>query len=716
MSDTDRNTATTDTAHGDLEKNHNNKEQEGQDDGTHSRNRGKRGKRNAQPRNNRFKGQCADLEYVTYDTTANLTNQDLYTTTTRKLGEYIARTYDRAGEFRLGMINLKLPTIDLPTSPGAKATTADIEIYKIDLREAKTRIRNREENSQRIFPLILGQCSRTIRDRMEAHQNWQQVNENSDVMGLLTLIRRSMHNKATTKQITHSYAEAEADLIRFRQTDKMSNSDYLEKFKGLISVYEHCGGEPGVTGARIKSFQDPTEPDTDKAEREARAKARNEYIAVSFLLKSDPKRYAQLVRDLQNDYTRGISGYPGTLTEAYDILVNYKRPPQRGHDFDIDIAFTTMEEQETRQQGRGRSGRGGGGRGRGRGPGTRYKGRKTEDSDATTTETEDKTTKDENAQYSSAVFTDKTNKCFLSGKRHTLPTEWLLLDSCSTVNMVSDKTLLHDIHAADTPIPVHCNAGTIVLTKKGTLGDFPEPVWYNPKGIANILSLHSVKSHYRVTMDTTEDDYIHVHHGDGSITSFRPSRNGIYHYHMSDNAHILSLINTVEARKEGFSPSDIRRAARARKLQNIMMSPSAKQLGGSIIQHLQNCDVTRRDILNAESIYGPSLSALKGKTVRRPTPIGKQHTEPVPPHILATHRNYDLTVDIMFVNKIPFLVTLSRGLATIRNSVSTPKSTGGNNHHPTQADNPVVPSPGVPHTQPFCRFRVRTTAPFIPLP
>ena len=700
MSDSDKNNGT-DASRDEPDKNIDARGHD-HEDGTHNRSRGKRNKRNTQPRTNRFKGQCTELEYVTYDTTANLTNQDLYTTTTRKIGEYIARTYDRAGEFRLGMINLKLPTIDLPTSPGAKATTADIEIYKIDLREAKSRIRSREENSQRIFPLILGQCSRTIRDRMEAHQNWQQVNEDSDVMGLLTLIRRSMHNKATTKQITHSYAEAEADLIRFRQTEKMSNSDYLEKFRGLISVYEHCGGEPGVTSARIKSFEDPAEPDADKAERDARAKAKNEYIAVSFLLKSDPKRYAQLVRDLQNDYTRGISGYPTTLTEAYDILVNYKRPPQRGHDFDTDIAFAITEDQETRQPGHGRGGRGGGGRGRGRGPGTRNKGRRTEDGDTGTTGAEDKTTKDENAQYSSTIIAAETDTCLLSGERHTLPSAWLLLDSCSTVNMISDATLLRNIHTAETPIPVHCNAGTITLTEKGTLGDFPEPVWYNPKGIANILSLYSVQTHYRVTMDTADDDHIHVHHHDGSTTKFQPSPNGIYHYHMSNNNHILSLVNTVEARKEGFSPSDIHRAAQARRLQKIMMSPSTRQLGDSIIHHLQNCEVTKTDIANAEHIYGPNLSALKGKTVRRPIPIGRQHTEPVPKHILDTHRSYDLTADIMFVNKIPFLVTLSRGLRFGTVSALPNRQVGT----PTETDDAPVPTPWIPHTEPLCRRRI----------
>ena len=660
MSDNGQNHADASAPEEQQDKRNSAKEHEQPDDSTHAKNRSRRNRqRNSQNRQNRFKGQCADLEFITYDTTVNLTNQDLYTTTTRKIGEYVATTFERAGEFRLGMVNLTLPTIDLPANPTSKATTAEIEMYKIDLREAKGRLRRREENSQRIFPLILGQCSRTIRDRMEAHQDWHQVNADSDVMGLLKLIRQSMHGKATTKQATHSYAEAESDFIRFKQTERMTNSDYLEKFKGLIAVYEHCGGEPGITKARTKAFLDTSETDTDKAERDARTKARDEYIAVTFLLKSDTKRYGQLLRDLQNDYTRGLGGYPTTLSEAYDILINYKRAPQREHEFNSDIAFALTENHDQRQPGRGRGGRGGGGRGRGRGPGTRTKNRKHEDADINDTEAQDKATKDDNAQYS-AIAT--STKCLLTKGGRSLPTSWLLLDSCSTVNMISDRSLLTDIHTADEPIPVHCNAGTITLTQKGTLGHFPDPVWYNPNGIANILSLHAVKRHYHVTMDTETGDSIHVHHRDGTTTTFHPSKNGIYHCRIPENGHILSTIATVEQRKEGLSKTDIRRAAKARRLQNIMMHPNTKQLGDSIIHYLRNCDVTRDDILLAEHLYGPNLFSMKGKTVRRPVQIGKHRIAPVPSEILESHRSIDLSADIMFVNKVAFLITLSHGL------------------------------------------------------
>jgi hypothetical protein len=84
----------------------------------------------------------------------------------------------------------------------------------------------------------------------------------------------------------------------------------------------------------------------------------------------------------------------------------------------------------------------------------------------------------------------------------TVPQRWLLLDSGSTTNIVLNMSLLIDVYQAPTPIWVHCNAGQVRLTYQGNLGNFPSPVWYNPEGVANILSLFNVTHYYRVTMDT----------------------------------------------------------------------------------------------------------------------------------------------------------------------------------------------------------------------
>jgi hypothetical protein len=72
--------------------------------------------------------------------------------------------------------------------------------------------------------------------------------------------------------------------------------------------------------------------------------------------------------------------------------------------------------------------------------------------------------------------------------------------------------------------------------------------------------------------------------------------------------------------------------------------------------------VTRQDISAADHILGKKISALKGKTAyRQGTPISRR-TNGVPHGIQLCFQRAMLAIDIMFVNKIPFLVTISKGL------------------------------------------------------
>jgi hypothetical protein len=126
-------------------------------------------------------------------------------------------------------------------------------------------------------------------------------------------------------------------------------------------------------------------------------------------------------------------------------------------------------------------------------------------------------------------------------EHHALPDKCLLLDSCSTIDIVSNNDLLHDIHPADNPIWVRCNAGRIQLTHQGYLGDYPYLGWYNPHRVANILSLGNVSSKYQVTMDTSQSNSMTVHMHDGIKIHFTPSNHGLYKYELGTNESIQDM-------------------------------------------------------------------------------------------------------------------------------------------------------------------------------
>ena len=69
--------------------------------------------------------------------------------------------------------------------------------------------------------------------------------------------------------------------------------------------------------------------------------------------------------------------------------------------------------------------------------------------------------------------------------------------------------------------------------------------------------------------------------------------------------------------------------------------------------------------LAADNIFGPNFGALKGKTARTLPKHVFDNIDPVQRDILEKYRDVTLCVDIMFVNKIPFIITISRYIKII---------------------------------------------------
>jgi hypothetical protein len=80
---------------------------------------------------------------------------------------------------------------------------------------------------------------------------------------------------------------------------------------------------------------------------------------------------------------------------------------------------------------------------------------------------------------------------------------------------------------------------------------------------------------------------------------------------------------------------------------------------------LKDSPVTSQDVDVALKIWGPSVALLKGKTVRQKPPFIMEVMEDVievPKEIWQLHKRVTLTIDIFFVNGVPYFVTLSLGI------------------------------------------------------
>ena len=103
-----------------------------------------------------------------------------------------------------------------------------------------------------------------------------------------------------------------------------------------------------------------------------------------------------------------------------------------------------------------------------------------------------------------------------------------MLNSCSTLNLISNKLWLSDIHKVDTAMHIHSTGGVSVTHKMEYLGNYPTPVWYLAGGHATILSLRDVTQHYCVTMDTAMENALILYGDNGQQHKFTPSGKGLY--------------------------------------------------------------------------------------------------------------------------------------------------------------------------------------------
>jgi hypothetical protein len=238
------------------------------------------------------------------------------------------------------------------------------------------------------------------------------------------------------------------------------------------------------------------------------------------------------------------------------------------------------------------------------------------------------------------------------------------MDNQYTVDMFVNGDMLDNIHQVEDEMVIASNGGSNVTSKMGILPGYG-PVWYDPDGIENIVSLLRVKQKYHVTFNSDNNSFV-VTKADGTVFEFVESSCRLYYYNLaagSNKCSGVTMVNMVAGKKSKYTNEDYLHAVSARQIQIRISHPSTKDLKQIIAKNqLLSCAVTRADVMAAEDIFGPDLGSLKGKTTRdRPHQV-RDIVTPLPASIMERYRSVTLCANIMHVNGIPFLIAISCNL------------------------------------------------------
>eukprot|EP00957_Ditylum_brightwellii_P048016 3646081-Ditylum_brightwellii.AAC.2 len=148
----------------------------------------------------KFKGKIPDLKGHIYNTAYAL-QADLYMHTTNKIAHYAGRTCHKADDIKKAIEKLEEIEFLAPTLKEVKVKNGHTETNKMANtiaaiflnKEIDQYIKHREayqENKTKMFTVIISQCTDLIISKLESYPSWTNIEDESNVLELLTTIKR----------------------------------------------------------------------------------------------------------------------------------------------------------------------------------------------------------------------------------------------------------------------------------------------------------------------------------------------------------------------------------------------------------------------------------------------------------------------------------------------------------------------------------------------
>ena len=593
---------------------------------------------------------------------------------------------------------------------------AEKTLYGNEWRTYRERAANLLKHRGQTFSLILGQCTQLLQDKMKQDTDWTTVSTSYDPLTLFRLIEKTILAQTEDQYPFATVYDQEHAFYSFRQ-ETMSNAQWYEKFNTRVDVGEAIG----VTRHHkvLLEFVAQELHTTDftalgTVEQAAvRIDAEERYRAYVFLRQSGAQ-HSNLKMVLQNDFTTGDNHYPKNRQQTLHLLDKFSKTVapkvatqsegtafvqgsggKKKKPFD-EVYWKDKECYECHEKGHPSS----------HCP-NKKKSKESDDQTVASTkssvdklkkqvkemkkkfttvntqleklkETSDMSGSDSESEEAShfqfqflqtkADFQPRIAKLFKqsrpSVKLNLDLREVILLDNQSTMDLFCNPAFVESTTKSSSTMRVKSNGGSLVVNHKAELNGYHTEVWYSKRAITNILSLSNIIKQYRVTYDSKVATTFIVHRAAAGKPDmhFRMHASGLHYYDPREDAvEELAFLGTVSENKQGFTKRQIAGAEAARALYTTLCHPSMKDFKWVIRSNqIKDCPVTVEDVDVATKIWGKNIAALKGKTTRStPSPVAPDFVK-VPAELLKLHKEVFLTIDIFFVNKIPFFLSLSR--------------------------------------------------------
>jgi hypothetical protein len=217
-------------------------------------------------------------------------------TNIKRIANYLGAEYKQGGDICSTIENKIALTIPVPHEPALIGNATELLvsqklIFKGQIDQYICREAILQENMQRAYSLVLGQCTELLRAKLKQSSDWAQVSSAFDVLGLTKLIKSIVFKFDDQKFLPVSLHQAKHNFYSLRQ-GTMTNAEYLEKFSNYVDIASPYNGEI-LDAAVLEYTRNKLHPGTAASAQTTlqraivRVAAKELCLATAFILQCD---------------------------------------------------------------------------------------------------------------------------------------------------------------------------------------------------------------------------------------------------------------------------------------------------------------------------------------------------------------------------------------------------------------------------------------------
>jgi hypothetical protein len=304
------------------------------------------GKSNSSDRGKAFTGARKEIgieelrgNIFTYGTQGQQSN---YIRTKKAIADYVGTTFKFAKELYKAINGGEETELQEPEKPtSSKPSQIEMKRYEVLCNRFFAKVEEYERERTKLFRLIMGQCSPTMRDKLESMKEFPELEEKDNFIGLLELIHKLVYGTDNGQYEYWKMQASMAKLTGMKQEPREPTISFAERFLTQVEATESLWGPLVPTIGRINHTPFEAVEGEDDASRMQRMeqwmkdvedrmttmaleneKAREKFLACLFLACTDRERYKDVINDLANDFGLGNINYPEDVTGMLNLLTN----------------------------------------------------------------------------------------------------------------------------------------------------------------------------------------------------------------------------------------------------------------------------------------------------------------------------------------------------------------------------------------------------------